>query len=78
MTDDEGVQVSSPSLACPAVNMHVIGLVGCSLGPEPHETHRLLCEQTGEVLGEWTDGDPVFREPAVADPSHKAEAHRAA
>lgn len=48
---------------CPAINVHVFGFAECSLGSVPHRTHRLLCEATGEVLGEWTDDDPVFRDP---------------
>lgn len=54
---------SHDSHACPAINVHVFGLAECSLGSVPHHTHRLLCEATGEVLGEWTNDDPVFRDP---------------
>lgn len=39
------------------------GLAACSLhGGHRTSTHQLLCEETGEVLGEWSDSDLTFRE----------------
>lgn len=51
---------------CSVLNERVpgTGLAVCSLSSAPHGTHQLLCEDTGEVLGEWTDADTTFREPA--------------
>lgn len=55
---------SAPSSECPALNELVLGMAVCSLPSALHSTHRLLCDDTGEVLGEWTDTDPKFREPS--------------
>ncbi len=52
------------SAECSAINDRVSGMAACSLPSAPHSTHQLLCEDTGEVLGEWTDADPTFREPS--------------
>lgn len=49
---------------CPAINDQVPGFAACSLTSTPHTVHQLLCEDTGELLGEWTDADRTFREPA--------------
>lgn len=64
--------------ACPAINTHVYGLAECSLGSVPHRTHRLLCEATGEVLGEWTEDDPEFRDPCRRPRPHATRAGHAA
>ena len=55
---------------CPAINDRVSGLAVCSLTSSPHSTHQLLCEETGELLGEWTDSDPAFRKPSWITPTH--------
>jgi hypothetical protein len=49
---------------CPAINDRAPGLVVCSLSTGAHDTHQLRCEDTGELLGEWTNADMTFREPA--------------
>ncbi len=55
---------SSHSNQCSAVNDRVHGLAVCSLPSTPHSTHQLRCEETGELIGEWTDVDKAFRRPA--------------
>ncbi|MGF0313724.1 hypothetical protein [Rhodococcus sp. IEGM1428] len=40
------------------------GFAICSLRHGTHDVHQLRCEDTGELLGEWTDADMTFREPA--------------
>ncbi|OZF41272.1 hypothetical protein CH292_28355 [Rhodococcus sp. 14-2470-1a] len=57
------VSVRKQQSRCGAVNDRVLGLAVCSLGSAPHSTHALLCEETGDLMGEWTDGDPTFRVP---------------
>ena len=54
---------SSHSNQCSAVNDRVHGLAVCSLASAPHSTHQLRCEETGELVGEWTDADRTFRLP---------------
>ena len=49
---------------CSAINDRTPGLVVCSLSTGSHDTHQLRCEDTGELLGEWTDTDMTFRDPA--------------
>jgi hypothetical protein len=51
-------------IPCPALNTHVAGFALCSLRKGTHDTHQLRCDDTGELLGEWTDADMTFREPA--------------
>lgn len=53
---------------CPAVNISVPGMAVCSLPEGTHEVHQLRCEETGAVLGVWSDSDRTFREP-----SHRAQ-----
>ncbi len=48
---------------CPAINDRAPDLVVCSLRAGDHDIHQLRCEDTGELLGEWTDADMTFREP---------------
>lgn len=55
--------VQMPRDQCSAVNDRVVGLAVCSLSSAPHSTHLLLCEETGEPMGTWTDADPTFRVP---------------
>lgn len=50
--------------ACPAMNTETPGFAACSLREGTHSVHQLRCEDTGELLGEWTDSDRTFREPA--------------
>lgn len=58
---------------CTAINWHVPeGLAICSLSSAPHTTHQLRCEDTGELLGEWTDADKRFREPSY-EPGRRIE-----
>jgi hypothetical protein len=57
-------EFSATTALCSAVNSEVPGLAVCSLPDVPHEVHQLRCEETGELLGEWTDADKTFREPA--------------
>lgn len=39
---------------CPALNDRVPGLATCSLlASDPHVTHRMLADDTGETLVEW-------------------------
>nr|WP_179275217.1 hypothetical protein [Rhodococcus sp. 06-1059B-a] len=50
----------------------------CSLpASHPHVTHQLRCEDTGELLGEWTDTDMAFRTP-TAEPRSDGGLSRAA
>lgn len=60
---------------CPAINDRVSGLAACSLTSATHSTHQLLCEETGELLGEWTDADPLFREPGWDAPTRSPGRH---
>lgn len=48
---------------CPAMNIETPGFAICSLPYGNHDVHQLRCEDTGELLGEWTDADMTFREP---------------
>jgi hypothetical protein len=48
---------------CPAINTGTPGFAACSLPYGNHDVHQLRCEDTGELLGEWTDADMTFREP---------------
>ena len=60
---------------CTSVNDRVAGLAVCSLPAVPHHSHhRLICEETGSVIGEWTDTDAAFLEPLSRSPlfSHVA------
>lgn len=62
---------------CPALNDRAPGLAVCSLPAGGHRTHQLRCEDTGELLGRWTDADKTFREPIAEirrdiDSSHAA------
>lgn len=49
---------------CSATIVETCGLAICSLRHGTHDVHQLRCEDTGELLGEWTDADTTFREPA--------------
>lgn len=51
-------------MSCRALNTQVAGFAICSLPEGSHDVHQLRCEDTGELLGEWTDVDTTFREPA--------------
>lgn len=51
-------------MSCPSLNTQVAGFAICSLPEGTHDVHQLRCEDTGELLGEWTDADMTFREPA--------------
>lgn len=55
----------NPAL-CSAINVTAPGFAVCSLPAGAHETHQLHCEDTGALLGEWTDADMTFREPVEA------------
>lgn len=48
---------------CPAMNTETPGFAVCSLSEGTHDVHQLRCDDTGELLGEWTDADKTFREP---------------
>lgn len=49
---------------CHSVSDRVAGLAVCSLPSEPrHSRHRFLCDETGSVIGEWTDFDLTFQKP---------------
>lgn len=48
---------------CPAMNTATPGFAICSLPYGNHAVHQLRCEDTGELLGEWTDADMTFRVP---------------
>ena len=52
------------TLLCQAVNTSIPGFAVCSLREGTHDVHQLRCEDTGELLGEWTDADTTFRQPA--------------
>lgn len=61
---------------CPALNDRgAFGFAGCSLTSTAHSVHQLLCEDTGELLGEWTDSDPTFREPSWDTPTRTPGRH---
>lgn len=51
-------------LLCPAMITEAFGFAICSLRYGTHDVHQLRCQDTGELLGEWTDADTTFREPA--------------
>jgi hypothetical protein len=56
---------SSAEQPCPALNDRgAFGFAACSLTSTAHPVHQLLCEVTGELLGEWTDMDPSFHVPS--------------
>lgn len=57
---------------CPATNATAPGFAVCSLPAGAHKTHQLRCEDTGALLGEWTDADMTFREP-VDEPCRDIE-----
>lgn len=68
----------APVELCPALNDRVPGLATCSLlASDPHVTHQMRCEDTGALLGEWTDSDMTFREP-VDEPHRDGAFSRAA
>lgn len=50
---------------CAAMNTGIPGFAVCSLPAGTHDIHQLRCEDTGQLLGEWTDADMTFREPAI-------------
>lgn len=62
-----------PSSECSALNERVPGMAVCSLSSAPHSTHQLLCDDTGEVIGEWTDADPAFREAIHPHPDRSTD-----
>ncbi len=63
---------------CPALNDRVPGMAACSLPTShPHVTHQLRCEDTGELLGEWTDADMTFRTPTAEPRSDGGFSHAA-
>lgn len=71
-------QHEAPAELCPALNYRVPGLATCSLRvSEPHVTHQMRCEDTGALLGEWTDSDMTFRAP-VGEPRRDGAFRRAA
>jgi len=51
-------------LLCSATITGTPGFAVCSLPEGTHDIHQLRCEDTGELLGEWTDADKTFRQPA--------------
>lgn len=51
-------------LLCSATNTGTPGFAVCSLPEGTHDIHQLRCEDSGELLGEWTDADKTFRQPA--------------
>ena len=51
-------------LLCQAVNTSISGFAVCSLPEGTHDVHQMRCEDSGELLGEWTDADTTFRQPA--------------
>lgn len=53
-----------PEDRCSTVNDRVVGFAVCSLSAAPHSRHLLLCEDTGDLMGEWTQADPTFRAPS--------------
>lgn len=61
---------------CPALNDRgAFGFAGCSLTSTAHSVHQLLCEDTGELLGEWTDTDPSFHVPGGSSTSDTPRHH---
>lgn len=50
---------------CPAINDRAPDLVVCSLSAGDHDIHQLRCEDTGELLGQWTDTDTTFHRPTT-------------
>lgn len=69
---------TGPAEPCPALNDRAPGMALCSLpASHPHVTHQLRCEDTGELLGEWTDTDMAFRTP-TAEPRSDGGLSRAA
>lgn len=71
-------QDEAPAKLCPSVNDRVPGLATCSLRvSEPHVTHQMRCEDTGALLGEWSDSDMTFSAP-VGDPRRDDALGRAA
>lgn len=51
-------QSAVPAELCPALNDRVPGLATCSLrASDPHVTHRMLDDDTGETLAEWPATD---------------------
>lgn len=69
---------TAPAELCPGFNDRAPGMAVCSLpASHPHVKHQLRCEDTGELLGEWTDADMTFRTP-TAEPRSDGGLRRAA
>lgn len=50
-------------LLCQTMNTSIPGFAVCSLPESTHDVHQMRCDDTGELLGEWTDADTTFRQP---------------
>lgn len=63
---------------CPALNYRVLGFATCSLpASDPHVTHRMLDDDTGETLVEWPAANAEIAR-ALSNSSHRIAVGRAA
>ncbi len=64
-----GSTCNPSNVLCNSVNDRVVGMAVCSLPAVPHHSHhKLICEETGAAIGEWTDANATFLEPLSRSP----------